>query len=1296
MRVIKERTDFDMKKAISVLVCMALVITMFPASVMAESKALESGWDGSIATEFAGGNGTESEPYQISNEAELAFLARMVNEGNSYLGCYFVLMEDLNLSGNEWHPIGNKETPFEGHFDGMKHSIFNLTINSNEDYVGLFGFIGRNGGLSNINLDYSRVSGKQYVGIIAGSNNGGITNCIISDSEVDGMTQVGGVMGETAMNVGNCIVQGTQIKGKGNYIGGIIGYADLRGHNYTIESCGVKTSSIDGENSVGGVIGYKDQGDSSAGRFGIDIIGCYNIGSNVTGIENIGGILGDAYNWYTADFLNVSECCNSGTIIGDNFVGGIVGNQIGKFNNGYFDLKNCFNIGDITATDNYAAGICGATAKNIRNCHNVGNVSSANVAANICAATGVTTLGDTYYATIENCYYLKGTDKNATKLSPDEMKDKDVFLGWDFENTWRLDNGKYPELRIFQNEENSEKEFNYYTYRADWLQGDSEGAKYINHKLGLQTPAFSLVNVLKNEEKFGNSLKAWEGFDFFFRGIDKGPSALYETELKREDVYEAIILDALHVTLQQDILDRCEEQYKDFEKNLDVVLKNWNNVGELTEKEVFQGLTETQKQELGTDLIEGLELSNSVVEGAQMGFNVINAGVELADCFESFCDQIYAGLMMIEMSDELKVVVRKMYTFCPEEQSYMKQALKSCVDVIDLSVEQFLKKVENDKIAALGKEGLVIISQVLWDSVKNVLKTSFPYVDLFLGAYSTGKMLSNQLFNTDDVVEKYLHMLALTEFEVVMKKTLAHFESDYLDKELPLGAKRYLAAADLSFSFKGLDCKDAYEFVDEIGQGLVNQITFDKNEYTDLKNSFKGFQTQYKYAYDYFQLGWLESLKGDYPEKYEAYMRDKATLRRTLDIECPVDVLVFDKDNNLVGYSKDGKVWSSQRISLLTVGEKKKIFFYDEDKYTIKYIGNGVGKMNITFKEYDLQKSNIRSIFFHNLPLIEGLEYEGYIEGKVLESSAYKMINKNSESQKENLDTLDSEQTRFCAEIVNGYFDLSKGITQTDDFIRGERVLINTMLPKNSKFIKWTSDVGDEIFEDSKSKETSFIMPDEPITIKALIECENTTDNNTLPPTPSVSTKSLTVTCGNGGSISPSESVKVNYGENQTFTITPDEGYEIEDVLVDGKSIGAVDTYTFEQVTQNHTISATFKKKATVDDNDVQSALSKKIKAAKSVKIKAWSSVGRNKDGKRYIKVQWSKKGAAVTGYQVYRSYKRTSGYKKFFTTKNRYYFNTKQLKKGQRHYYKVRAYTKINGKNYYSKWSNLAYRKLK
>ena len=83
----------------------------------------------------------------------------------------------------------------------------------------------------------------------------------------------------------------------------------------------------------------------------------------------------------------------------------------------------------------------------------------------------------------------------------------------------------------------------------------------------------------------------------------------------------------------------------------------------------------------------------------------------------------------------------------------------------------------------------------------------------------------------------------------------------------------------------------------------------------------------------------------------------------------------------------------------------------------------------------------------------------------------------------------------------------------------------------------------------------------------------------------------ITATAGEGGSITPAGEVSVKEGASQTFAIAAQEGYAIADVLVDGQSVGAVDSYTFENVTANHTIAALFTRTASdvQFDNDFES-----------------------------------------------------------------------------------------------------------
>ncbi|MGC9341923.1 MAG: InlB B-repeat-containing protein [Bacteroidales bacterium] len=86
----------------------------------------------------------------------------------------------------------------------------------------------------------------------------------------------------------------------------------------------------------------------------------------------------------------------------------------------------------------------------------------------------------------------------------------------------------------------------------------------------------------------------------------------------------------------------------------------------------------------------------------------------------------------------------------------------------------------------------------------------------------------------------------------------------------------------------------------------------------------------------------------------------------------------------------------------------------------------------------------------------------------------------------------------------------------------------------------------------------------------------NVTENHTISVSFILKTYTITATAGVNGTISPAGNIEVDHGANQIFVITPDEGYEVDDVLVDGVSVGAVEEYTFTNVTEVHAISATF------------------------------------------------------------------------------------------------------------------------
>ncbi|MCI2000550.1 MAG: S-layer homology domain-containing protein [Clostridia bacterium] len=105
----------------------------------------------------------------------------------------------------------------------------------------------------------------------------------------------------------------------------------------------------------------------------------------------------------------------------------------------------------------------------------------------------------------------------------------------------------------------------------------------------------------------------------------------------------------------------------------------------------------------------------------------------------------------------------------------------------------------------------------------------------------------------------------------------------------------------------------------------------------------------------------------------------------------------------------------------------------------------------------------------------------------------------------------------------------------------------------------------------------------------------------------STSYYTITASAGDGGSISPSGSVAVSKGEYKEFTITPDDGYSIDDVIVDGESVGAVENYSFNDIDEAHTIKAVFEESDTENTNkDIKENTNKDSNVFKDISKKDW------------------------------------------------------------------------------------------
>ena len=166
------------------------------------------------------GDGT-AQTYYISTAAQLAGLAKLVNDGNNFEGKTIELSADIDLNNIDWKPIGTSDKPFKGEFDGNSHSISNFVISdSAATYQGLFGYC-ESAKIYNFSITDVDIVCDYRGGIVAGVASGStFDNIKIYDSTIDGQGHIGGLIGrvqtmstgDSTVIITNCDMQNVSVR----------------------------------------------------------------------------------------------------------------------------------------------------------------------------------------------------------------------------------------------------------------------------------------------------------------------------------------------------------------------------------------------------------------------------------------------------------------------------------------------------------------------------------------------------------------------------------------------------------------------------------------------------------------------------------------------------------------------------------------------------------------------------------------------------------------------------------------------------------------------------------------------------------------------------------------------------------------------------------------------------------------------------------------------------------------------------------------------------------------------------
>lgn len=253
---------------------------------------------------FASGTGTAEDPYVIATSGQLQAFAASVNAGESYAGQYLRMEADLDLSGQEWTPIGfyqgETAVAFCGSFDGCGHTVSGLAIGTAEqpahlEAAGLFGVLGENGHISRLNVEGAAIYNhmedltlRPMVGLLVASMDGSsdrgvsvVDGCrasgtILNYTQGDQYAYLGGLVGGMGWGclIANSWSEGS-VSGGGhckNFVGGIVGQGGNESAVVNSASCVAASAQGGSNNAVGGIVGEMAGG----------IVNCYATGDTTT------------------------------------------------------------------------------------------------------------------------------------------------------------------------------------------------------------------------------------------------------------------------------------------------------------------------------------------------------------------------------------------------------------------------------------------------------------------------------------------------------------------------------------------------------------------------------------------------------------------------------------------------------------------------------------------------------------------------------------------------------------------------------------------------------------------------------------------------------------------------------------------------------------------------------------------------------------------------------------------------------------------------------------------------------
>ncbi len=985
-----------------------------------------------VAQTYSGGEGSENNPYLISSKEDMEMLAQAVNEGNTYAGKYFLLTQ--NLTGITTTIGKSPYNHFSGIFDG-NGLILDVNIQISHEYCAVFGYL-KNATIKNLGV-IGEIVGDNYS--IFAVTLGGICGYAIN-SEILHCYNIASINGATNGSAG-----------------GIVGIAT---------SCNIKQcfnlGTIYGGPRTGGICGY---------MCNTNILNCYNKGEIVANAWNIvvyGGICGQAD--AGGSILN---CYNQGRLYSRSvskevYAGSIVGNDPPK------ELANCFVANDTitcTGNDNEANRILGY-------------------------------LSDYEMITypIVNCYALSSmiiNDKYRSNDDSSSLDGKDASLDFFQSQTWITDNL-------------------YWDFDHVWEMSDIFS---IHQGLPiLQTPKPPIVYKIKTSTgAFGDIMLVG---DFFFR-------------------------------LERDIFI-MPKQSKTF------TITPFSHMGYETDQVLIDGINNTEAVISGSYTFENVTQEHSIQVTFKLKQYIITASAGSGGSISP------SGNISINHGES------KVFTFTPNTGYEINQVLIDGTNnpeaatngnytfenitsehtiEVTFKLKQYIITASAGNGGSISPSGNISINHGESKTFTFTPNTGYEINQVLIDGINNPTAVSNGNYTFENITSE--HTIEVT---FKLKQYTITASAGNGGSISPSGNISINHGESKTFTFTP---NTGYEINQILIDGTNNPEAATNGNYT-FENVTTGHTIQVTFKLKQYIITASAGSGGSISPSGNISINhgESKVFTFTPNTGYEINQVLIDGTNNPEAATNGNYTFEN-----VTTGHTIQVTFKLKQYTITASAGSGgsispSGNISINHGENKTFTFTPNTGYEINQVLIDGTN-----NPTAVSNGNYTFENVTTEHTIEA--TFKLKQYTITTLAGNGGNISPSGNSSIN---HGEN--------KTFTFTPNTGYAINQVLIDGTNNPTAVSNGN--------YTFENITSEHTIEVTFKLKQYTITASVGNGGSISPSGNISINHGENKVFTFTPNTGYEINQVLIDGiNNPTAVSNgnYTFENVTTEHTIEATFKLK---------------------------------------------------------------------------------------------------------------------